>query len=165
MTPLQQTAFWKHSDKRRNCTKRAIAPFATMFSTFCHRLSIQLWRFSMFWQNTFKVVCCRIVVWGKGLILFPHIQLSYFHLQRVSIFFRVCFQSRLLCCIRESVSLVYPFPTCSLLFTSLQRTTLLNNITKIKLSMFLSSQCIPLYAIHYFHQERFSIYLKAKLDV
>ena len=21
----------------------------------------------MFWQNTFKVVCCRIVVWGKGL--------------------------------------------------------------------------------------------------
>ena len=38
-----------------------------MFSTFCHRLSIQLWRFSMFWQNTFKVVCCRIVVWGKGL--------------------------------------------------------------------------------------------------
>ena len=27
----------------------------------------QLWRFSMFWQNTFKVVCCRIVVWGKGL--------------------------------------------------------------------------------------------------
>ena len=72
--PLQQRAFWKHSDKRRNCTKHAISPFATMFSTF--RLSIQLWRFSMFWQNTFKVVCCRIVVWGKGLIksnlyLFP----------------------------------------------------------------------------------------------
>ena len=67
LTPLQQTAFWKHSDKRRNCTKRAISPFATMFSTFVHRLSIQLWRFSMFWQNTFKVVCCRFVVWGKGL--------------------------------------------------------------------------------------------------
>ena len=42
LTPLQQTAFWKHSDKRRNRTKRAISPFATMFSTFCHRLSIQL---------------------------------------------------------------------------------------------------------------------------
>ena len=67
LTPLQQTPFWKHSDKRINCTKHAISPFATMFSTFCHRLSIQLWRFSMFWQNTFKVVCCRIVVWGKGL--------------------------------------------------------------------------------------------------
>ena len=40
--PLQQMAFWKHSDKRRNCTKRAISPFATMFSTFRHRLSIQL---------------------------------------------------------------------------------------------------------------------------
>ena len=25
-------------------------------------------RFSIFWQNTFKVVCWRIVVWGKGLI-------------------------------------------------------------------------------------------------
>ena len=65
LTPLQQTAFWKHSDKRRNCTKRAISTFATMFSTFCHRLSIQLWRFSMFWQNMFKVVCCRI--WGIRL--------------------------------------------------------------------------------------------------
>ena len=59
--------FWKHSDKRRNCSKRAISPFDTMFSTFSHRLSIQLKRFSMFWQNMFKVVCCRIVVWGKGL--------------------------------------------------------------------------------------------------
>ena len=66
LTPLQQMDFWKHIDKRRNCTKRAISPFATMFSTFCPRLSIQLWRFSMFWQNTFKVVCCRCVVWGKG---------------------------------------------------------------------------------------------------
>ena len=63
----EQTAFWKHSDKRRNCTKRAISPFATMFSTFSHRTSIQLKRFSMFWQNMFKVVCCSIVVWGIGL--------------------------------------------------------------------------------------------------
>ena len=57
-------------------TKRAISPFATMFSTFCHRLSIQLWIFSIFWQNTSKVVCCRIVVWGKGLkmnnLVFSH---------------------------------------------------------------------------------------------
>ena len=59
--------FEKHSDIRRNCTKRAISPFATMFSTYCHRLSIQLLRFSIFRQNTLKVVCCRIVVWGKGL--------------------------------------------------------------------------------------------------
>ena len=27
-------------DKGRNCSKRAITPFATMFSTFSHRLSI-----------------------------------------------------------------------------------------------------------------------------
>ena len=25
--------FWKHSDERRNCSKRAFSPFATMFST------------------------------------------------------------------------------------------------------------------------------------
>ena len=42
-----------------------------MFSTFCHRLSIQLWRSPIFWQNTFKVVCCRIAVWGKGLSVWP----------------------------------------------------------------------------------------------
>ena len=42
-------------------------PLATMFSTLSHKLSIQLWRFSMVWQNMFKLVCCRIVVWGKGL--------------------------------------------------------------------------------------------------
>ena len=41
-TPLQQKTFWKHSDKRRNCSKQAISPFAAMFSTFSHRLSIQL---------------------------------------------------------------------------------------------------------------------------
>ena len=40
LTPLQQTAFYKHSDKRRNCSKRAISPFATMFSTLSHQLSI-----------------------------------------------------------------------------------------------------------------------------
>ena len=38
-----------------------------MFSTFSHRLSIQLKRFSIFLQNMFKVVCCRIVISGKGL--------------------------------------------------------------------------------------------------
>ena len=65
--PLQQAAFSKRSDKRRNCSKQAISPFATMFSTFSHRLSVQLKRFSIFWQNMLKVVCCRIIVWGKGL--------------------------------------------------------------------------------------------------
>ena len=68
LTPLQQTAFRKPSDKRRNCSKLAISPYSTMFTTFSHRLSIQLWRFSIFRQNMFKVVCCIIVVWGKGLM-------------------------------------------------------------------------------------------------
>ena len=44
------------------------SPFATMFSTFSQSLSIQLQRFSICWQTMFKVVSCRIVVWGKGLI-------------------------------------------------------------------------------------------------
>ena len=34
LMPLQQTVFWKHSDKRRNCSKQAISIFATMFYTF-----------------------------------------------------------------------------------------------------------------------------------
>ena len=34
LTPLQQTAFSKQSDKRRNCSKWAISSFATMFSSF-----------------------------------------------------------------------------------------------------------------------------------
>ena len=34
--------FGNISDKRTNCLKRAVSPFATVFSTFSHRLSIQL---------------------------------------------------------------------------------------------------------------------------
>ena len=71
-------AFWRLCSRqlfKNTVTKEEIAqnmqffPFATMFSTFSHKLSIQLWRFSIFWQNTFKVVC-RIAVWGKGLTLY-----------------------------------------------------------------------------------------------
>ena len=76
LTPLQQTAFWKQNDKRRNCSKQAISPFITMFSAFSHRLSIQLWRYSFFWQSMFKVICCRIVVWGKGLTSHQDIYIS-----------------------------------------------------------------------------------------
>ena len=32
----------KHSHKRKNCSKQAISPFASMCSTLSHRLSIQL---------------------------------------------------------------------------------------------------------------------------
>ena len=69
-------AFWRLCSRRRFeniVTKEEIAQnvqfllLPQCFSTFCHRLSIQLWRFSTFWQKTFKVVCCRIAVWGKGL--------------------------------------------------------------------------------------------------
>ena len=34
--------FRKHSDKRRDCSKRAISSFDTMFSTFSHRLYISI---------------------------------------------------------------------------------------------------------------------------
>ena len=32
LTSLQKTAFWKHGDQRRNCSKQAISAFVTMFS-------------------------------------------------------------------------------------------------------------------------------------
>ena len=46
-----EDCFWKHSGKRKNCSKRAISPFPTMFSTqaddcipicpyFCHHIFI-----------------------------------------------------------------------------------------------------------------------------
>ena len=70
LTPLQQTAFWKHSDKRRNCTKRAISSFATMFSTFGHIHSI----IEIFYVLT-KYVQSRLLqncrMGGKGL--FDHV--------------------------------------------------------------------------------------------
>ena len=34
VTPLQQTSFWKHGDKRINCSKRAISPFVTMVQLY-----------------------------------------------------------------------------------------------------------------------------------
>ena len=37
------------------------------FPLFVIVYPFKLWRFSMFWQNMFKVIWCRIVVWGKGL--------------------------------------------------------------------------------------------------
>ena len=113
LTPLQQMACSKYGDKRRNCSKRAISPFVTMFST--------LFNFGY----ALKVVCCRIVVCGKGLItcfnhshiyrciLKPLIFITMFSaLYSIMILFRVksfsislpwCFQSHLLqmCCMWE----------------------------------------------------------------
>ena len=54
--------------KELTCSRRLFENIVTK-EEICHRLSIQLCRFSMFRQNTFKVVCCRIVVWGKELII------------------------------------------------------------------------------------------------
>ena len=58
-------AFWRLCSRQlfeNIVTKEenAFSDFATMFSTLHHRSSI-------FWQTLFKVFCCRIVVWGKGL--------------------------------------------------------------------------------------------------
>ena len=38
----------------------------------------------MFWQNIFKVVCCRIVVWGKGL-MYPFTYLMSLNLLHILI--------------------------------------------------------------------------------
>ena len=49
----------------------------------------------MFWQNTFKVVCCKIVVWGKGLKLYSLIILS---LKEVFQMFVFLSQISVICC-------------------------------------------------------------------
>ena len=62
--------FWKHCDNKRNCSKQAISPFATMFLTFFQYIVIItfIYRgFPCYCLGNFKVVCCRFVVCGKGL--------------------------------------------------------------------------------------------------
>ena len=63
---VKALSFGKHCGKRRNCTKRAISPFATMFSTFSHRLSIQLWRFLCFDKIRSKSSAAELSYEGKG---------------------------------------------------------------------------------------------------
>ena len=67
---LQQTTFWKHCDKRWNCSRRAISPFATMFSTLLNYYTFINRDVSNLSALYFKVVCRRYVVWGKGLTLY-----------------------------------------------------------------------------------------------
>ena len=50
--------FWKHCDKIRNCSKRAISHFATVFSTLFNNSTLLSWDFSHFCKDVFKVVCC-----------------------------------------------------------------------------------------------------------
>ena len=59
------TAFWKHSDKRKNCSKRAISPFSTMFSTFSHRIYPFNYRYFLF----FDKICSKtsaVELWYEG---------------------------------------------------------------------------------------------------
>ena len=63
-------AFWKHCGLGWNCSWWAISPLASMFSTLCNNYAIFYWNFSGFWHFIFKVVCCRFVVCGKGLMEF-----------------------------------------------------------------------------------------------
>ena len=53
----------KNTGKRRNCSWCTILPFAMMFSTFFHLCR----DFPYFSLDIFKVICCRFVVWQKGL--------------------------------------------------------------------------------------------------
>ena len=60
--PLQQTAFWKHYKwQKKKLLKTSNFSFCTCFPL------LVIGDFLFFSQNLFKVVCCRIVVWGKGL--------------------------------------------------------------------------------------------------
>ena len=59
--------FWKHCDRRRNCSKQAISPFATMFSILFSNCTFIYRYFPRFWLIVFKFFYCRCVVCGKGL--------------------------------------------------------------------------------------------------
>ena len=54
--------FSKHCDKRRNCSKQAISPFATTFFQFSKQLHTLIYRdFLCFCPYVSKVLCCRFV--------------------------------------------------------------------------------------------------------
>ena len=50
----------KRCEKRRNCSKQAISPFA---SNYTHNYR----DFPYFWGDIFKDICCRFVICGTGL--------------------------------------------------------------------------------------------------
>ena len=66
LTPLQETDFWNIVTKRRNDSKQAISPFATMFSLIIVAYPFN-YRDFLFFDNVCSK-CCQIVVWGKGFI-------------------------------------------------------------------------------------------------
>ena len=64
------TAFWKDSDKRRNCSKQAISSFVTMFSTLFNKHIFIYVDFPFLCQVVFNVVCLRFLVCWKWLTTF-----------------------------------------------------------------------------------------------
>ena len=54
----------KLCEKRRNCSKQAICPFATKFSTLFNKFTSTDRGFPHYCSNVFKVVCCRFVESG-----------------------------------------------------------------------------------------------------
>ena len=60
--------FWKHNGKRRNCLEWGISPFATKFSTLFNNSTFVSRDFPNLCLYVFKVVCCGVLVWGKGLM-------------------------------------------------------------------------------------------------
>ena len=65
---LQQTTFWKHCDKIRNCSKRAISPFITMFSTLLNNYGLIYRKLPDFFRYVFEGVCCIFAVCWNWLI-------------------------------------------------------------------------------------------------
>ena len=76
-------AFWRlcsrllfeNSDKRRNWSKQAISPFATMFSTFFHRLSIFYYLTKYVESHLLQNCCMRERVKHFNIVYITSIQL------------------------------------------------------------------------------------------
>ena len=90
--------FWKHCDKMRNCSKRAIFPFITKFWTFFSNYSFSNRDFPYFWVDIFKVVC------GKGLTVL--LLQTRFDASAADVFWKHCDKRRN--CSRRAIS---PFAT------------------------------------------------------
>ena len=60
-------SFWKHCGKRRNCSKREISPFPTLFSTQFENCTPFVHIFDIIFIFAAALEEPRIGIWGKGL--------------------------------------------------------------------------------------------------
>ena len=75
LTPAFADDFWKHYNKRWNCSRRAISPFIAIFSTLCQNVTSSFPDVSTCSSPDCKVDNICNTIWSNGLGLTPFIHI------------------------------------------------------------------------------------------